>query len=576
MPRVLATTSCGLARLHEISDLKKFEKLLDRHDRYSVDSTLSGYKYFTASKIDRVGFQTAAVRNATKTRKGLWCGEIAVGAGKTIIAARMALAFLRRGKKVIYVCPSDMALGGIRFNSETKQFEGNGIISEFHRVFEQEARGKFQIGTTNDSSPVNDMFFFTPIVFSRMKDSEDVIDRKLFSTIVSSAGLMIVDESHHFPDDDSGDLKVFNQIYKIAGVYFKHKRVATLTGTHGRMDGKRVWKDEADFKFPIQRVVNVGRCPDIYWAQVYLGGVDFSKSKLAGVNYELGLKKSDRERYWDLVTGVMSITWKRYKKPMCAFVRLVEEAKLLAKKFNKKTGLGDRGMVALTMETTDAERQKLIADIRDGQKMGYITVGVGSESINIPSLEIVHLIRRSKSSNRNIQSIGRALRMIPGKKRCLVINYQVEKTSIIKACVGISDFAKKSGSVEFRNRKEWKSSVVEKGAGVSDFAKKSGSITHEEGEFVNGGPVTARKKIFRRLPADMTLAEEELMITRICDASGDKKTWDYMYGKLVEFKDVFGHVNVFEVVQQIKRGVKPEEMIKREKIKKLKKEKLLI
>jgi superfamily II DNA or RNA helicase len=562
----LVRTPDELCRLSEVSHLEKFERLLDRHDRYSVDSALSNYKFFTSVVIDDVWYQKAAVRDATKSMKGLWCGELGVGSGKTIVAAKAALIFLRLGKKVIYVCPSGMALGNVN----------NGIIKEFHRVFEQEARGKFILGKINDPSPVNDVFFFTPIVFSRMKASKDVPDRKLFHSIVGSSGLFVVDEAHHFPDDDSDDLTIFNQLFKIASKYFKNKKVITLTGTHGRMDGKRVWKDEADFKFPIQRVVNAGRCPDIYWAQVYLGGMDFSDAKLAGTNYELGLKASDRDRYWDLVTGVMVSTWNRYKKSMCAFVRLIEEAELLVRKFNKASGLGDAGMVALSKDTTAEERQKVVEDICSGKKMGYITVGVGAEAINIPPLEIVHLIRRSRSSNRNVQAIGRALRMFKGKKRCLIINYQVEKSSIIKACVGISDFVEKSGSVEFGGRKTKKSSVPEDGVGISDFAEKSGSIAHDDGEFVNGGPVAAHKKVFRNLPHDMSLAEEELMITRICDASGDKKTWDYWYERLVEFKDVFGHVNVFEIVQQIKRGVKPQELLSQAKIKKLKKAKLLV
>ena len=518
--KTFAKTPQELVQLHSIHDLSKFDRLLDKSDRIALEIDISRYKHFTAGKFESVSYQEDAVKRALSESLGVWCGELAVGSGKTFVAAQVALHHLKRGQKVIYVCPSKTALGDV----------SNGIVSEFYKVLEFMGQ-KFTIGEINDPSDINDIYFFTPIPFVRLFKSEGT-DRNLFSNLVEKSGLLIVDEAHHFPDEDDedADLVYFNQIPAIAKKLFAPaKRVITLTGTHSRMDGKRVWKTP-DFKFPLQSVVNEGRCPEIYWAQVYIGGVDFSNVKLAGNNYELGLTKADYDRYWDLVCGIMVKTWNRYGKPMCAFVRLVAEAELLAARFNEQSGLGDRGMVALTKNTSPKERRTIIEDIKSGRRMGYITVDVGAEALNIPPLEIVHLIRRSKSSNRNIQSIGRAVRMHPGKRRVLIVNYQVEKASVIRACMGFHDFATKAES---------------------------------DGErFVNGGPIVASKKMYRNLPeSGFTLGEEERIISCMCN--GGKRTWDEMYEQLTEFKDYFGHINTGEILKAARRGTDLETLKKK-------------
>jgi hypothetical protein len=86
--------------------------------------------------------------------------------------------------------------------------------------------------------------------------------------------------------------------------------------------------------------------------------------------------------------------------------------------------------------------------------LGYATVMMGAESINVPRLKYAHLVARILSPNKLMQAVGRVMRLPDDKDaelkavkdKAVVIDYQVRKKKILKLAMGIRDIARLGGS----------------------------------------------------------------------------------------------------------------------------------
>lgn len=388
------------------------------------------YKHFFQAKIQSLEFQERAIADACRKSSGLWCGELWTGAGKSIIAARIALKYLARGKKVIFICPNRMGIGSV----------ADGIIQKFHRVFEH-YKASYRIGSLDAVTLLDDVHFFTPHAFVRMAREGGA----LFKKLISEAGLLIVDEAHHFPEDPKDDQVIYGKIEKLASKYFlsTQKKVVTLTATHGRHDGKPVFrKERPDFQITVNEAVQAGWCPEIHGLPVYLDVKAPRAAKIGGEFY-LNLKGKQLLTYLRKVAAVMLQVQKANPgQQFCAFVRTIREAKKLQEIWNfEAKNLGFPPVALLIGTMPGAERIKVKQAIQNREYAGYITCDVGSESIDIPRMETVHLIRRTMSINRLVQSIGRVLRNHPEKRRALVVDYNLAERRIIRACQGLEAYA---------------------------------------------------------------------------------------------------------------------------------------
>lgn len=407
-----------------------FRRVLDATTLAKLQVRVDHYKHFSHGKIESLEFQERAIAHACRKSSGLWCGELWTGAGKSIIAARVALEFLKRGKKVIFICPNRMGIGNV----------ADGIIQKFHRTFEH-YKASYKIGSLDAVTLLDDVHFFTPHAFVRMSQTADPLFRKL----ISEAGVLIVDEAHHFPEDPKDDQVIYGKIERLASRHFisTGKKVVTLTATHGRHDGKPVFKKERpDFQITVNEAVQAGWCPEIHGFPVYLD-VRAPRATQIGSEIYLNLKKRQLLKYLRKVAGVMLEVQKANPdQQFCAFVRTIREAKKLLEIWNYEArNLGFKPVALLIGTMSMAERIEIKKAIQNQEYAGYITCDVGSESIDIPRMETIHLIRRTRSINRIVQSIGRVLRNHPEKRRALVVDYNLSERRIIRACQGLEAYA---------------------------------------------------------------------------------------------------------------------------------------
>lgn len=389
-------------------------KYLDRSSEL-LQRSRAIQKYFTED-VEILDFQTEVV---DKAKNAKWfSAELATGIGKSIVAARVCAERLKKGPCLV-VCPSSAALGD----------EASGIINKFVRTFSKLGIDA-QFGELNDVSLAYDVSFVTPGTFAGLLKKEAPRIRKYLGKIST----MVVDEAHHFPEDEDAALVVYGQIERAAKRHVKGL-VFPMTGTWTRLDGKIVMGvKKPDHKISVQDAVDLGRAPPLYGIQV-VTEVTTRSARATGDGFDLQLRGPALNKYYRGVVECILATCKKCPAPFAAFARTRQDAAQIARRFNRVSA---KKMVVMDSGTPLADRKRFVQDIVAGKLAGYITCAVGEEALDIPTLEVVHLIRRTRSVTRNMQAIGRALRVSPGKKRALVVDYQTQVAGLQPRFVGLS------------------------------------------------------------------------------------------------------------------------------------------
>lgn len=494
-----------------------FERALAASDRHKISINTKRYQYMSTGtgEIIQLDYQKRAVKSATEKPSGLWSGELWTGAGKSYIAAWIAKHFAPKGK-TIFLCPNGTGMGdGIADEEqlETGKRKRGGIIFKFAEIFNPcDGAGKplgkrqWDLGAPNEAKQIRDLYFFTPHGFVTLKRSSPA----LFQAIMDQTHTLIIDEAHHFPEDKD-DLVIYGEISRVAKKFFleKKKKVVTLTATHGRSDGALlIGKSEPDFKMTVQEAVNIGRCPEITGLRIQLS-TRAPNARAIGDQFDLKLRGKELGKYLQEVAGrMLSVQEKNKDAKICVFVRSVNEARFLAEIWNAEAK--KRGFLPLSVmvgQSTKEEREETKRGILNGKLQGFVTCNVGAESIDIPPLEIVHLVRRTKSTNLLVQAIGRALRMHEGKRRTLVCDYHVMEGRVIRACKGLADYAVYAG------RKPWKGDV---------YSFEDATLIEKETS--NGGSLIAPEGPKRAKFTGTTIAQEKAWVVKYLGSQNDHET----------------------------------------------------
>lgn len=444
------------------------QSYLDTHDELLKASTAT-YQRYVGDQIDDLPFQRALVDTALASERQ-WTAEIATGIGKTIISARVALERSHDGP-VVYVCPNRTAVGDA----------ATGIINKFIRTFDTFGGGrKLALGRVNELSRANDVSFVTPHALAGMLTNDARRTREL----LKGASCMIIDEAHHFPEDVENDLKIYGAVYDAADQLVRDGLTVAMTGTWERLDGLRVMgRTRPDSVVTVQDAVDLGRCPEVYGVQV-ITDVVATRAQVRGDLYDLHLRPAERRRYLEGVAACMLATRRRYPVPFAGFVRTVADAQMVVNAYNARIRRGERPLAMLVSATSVVDRLSTIRAIEDGRLAGYVTCAVGEEALDLPKLEIVHLVRRTRSIVRNMQAVGRALRICEGKRRALVVDYQTMLVGVVDRFVGV---------------------------GLENIVERQGSRV---GKVVNGGPMVTQQGYRGATFEGLSVGEERVLVCR--------------------------------------------------------------
>lgn len=367
--------------------------------------------------------------------------EVGTGLGKTRICAMIGERVLRRGKKVVVISPNKMAMGNY----------DQGNINDWRQVLQ----GKYKIGLVNGNLVDSDVLFFTINEFVRLSRE----DKVFFKYLMKKVGLIVLDEVHRMPQDDpmvKEATKIIGKIeFLMKSKLLCRKIILTCTATHTRMDQLLpLGKDgpDEDMKYTLADGIRDGYAPDIYGLPVLIH-VDAKGATKVADAYDLNLNKQESKEYIDqIVDNFYQMHFLNKRAGHVFFVRTVADANDFVRELNKKLGWG--GFVVLSGHTPDEERLQIVEDIISEKLLGYVTVNVGGEAINIPRLEVAHLVVRTTSIGKLVQNIGRITRQYTSKdgivkNKVTVVDYRILRNHVLRGCLGLWDFAKKEGSLMF-------------------------------------------------------------------------------------------------------------------------------
>jgi len=230
--------------------------------------------------------------------------------------------------------------------------------------------------------------------------------------------LIIVDEAH------LAVANTYQQIFEWAAAGPKHSRpggahLLHLTATPTRLDGRGLG-EVADILVPTcstQDLIDEGLLAPIrYYAPsepdltgVHTTAGDFNQGELAEAMDNPVITGSAVAHYRKLADG----------RPAVAFCVTVEHARNVAEQF---TQAGYRA-VAISGESDTIERDAALQGLRDGSLDVVCNCALWVAGVDAPSIGCIILLTPTQSVVKYLQSIGRGLRIHPGKTECIVLDH---------------------------------------------------------------------------------------------------------------------------------------------------------
>ena len=304
------------------------------------------------------------------------------GAGKTECATGIVADALSRGRKVAFVVHRDNLV-----RQTVARFSKYGLApSAVHPDFPKQYDNPLQVVSIQ--------------TLTRRKDALHLLN-----------DLTIYDEAH---------LTAWMRLSKDLILNDYHKIVIGLTATPWRLSKREEMGDLFSAlvlaPLPHELIKQGYLVPPKYWG---LEGIDTQDVKTVMGDFsldDLGLITSDP----DCVKTAVD-EWQRLaenRKTICFCVN-VNHSQMLANEFNK------RGIPAAHIDgTMDAknEREPIYQKLRNGEILVVTSCEALAEGFDVPDIGCALLARPTKSKAKYLQQLGRALRIFPNKKDCIILD----------------------------------------------------------------------------------------------------------------------------------------------------------
>lgn len=239
---------------------------------------------------------------------------------------------------------------------------------------------------------------------------------------IDRVDLMIVDEAHLIPHKGSGRYRKVIDGLKKRNPRF---RVAGLTATPYRMSSGLLHKgDGAIFTeicvdVPIPELIDRGFLSPLR-SKRGVASADVSGVRTRGGDYvpsELAKAVNDA----DVVRGAVSEIVKHAadRKSILVFAAGIDHALMVREE------MAAQGIKASCVfgSTPAGERDRIIAGFRAGLIRAIVNVDVLTTGFDAPAIDCVVMLRPTKSPGLYYQMVGRGIRVAPGKKDCLILDF---------------------------------------------------------------------------------------------------------------------------------------------------------
>lgn len=240
--------------------------------------------------------------------------------------------------------------------------------------------------------------------------------------LIGGFDVLIVDEAHLIPR--SADTTYGKFIERLRAVT-PDMRIVGLTATPYRMDsgrldaGRDALFDKIVYEASIIDLIEQGYLSPLIskasLAQIDLSGVgtrggDFIPAQLEAASMKDGLVERS-------VTEL--VAYGQDRKAWLAFCSGVDHARAV------RDAIRAHGISAETVDGSmkKGERDAVIRRFRNGEIRCLTSVNVLSIGFNVPHVDLIALMRATKSTGLYIQQVGRGFRRAPGKENALILDF---------------------------------------------------------------------------------------------------------------------------------------------------------
>jgi DNA repair protein RadD len=242
--------------------------------------------------------------------------------------------------------------------------------------------------------------------------------------------LVLVDEAHRIPPDGEG---MYRQFLEEAKVVNPRMRVIGLTATPYRMGtglicGPENILHEVCYECGVRELIVDGYLSKLVSKTGSEGGIaDTSAVHVRGgefVESELEVAFSKEAIVSAAVAEVLGYAKDRRK--VLIFSCGVTHAGLIVEALRAQgAGDGDSGggVELVTGDTPMDERERILGAFRSGALKYLVNVLVLTEGFDAPDIDLIALLRATKSPGLYYQMVGRGLRLAPGKSDCTILDF---------------------------------------------------------------------------------------------------------------------------------------------------------
>ena len=239
---------------------------------------------------------------------------------------------------------------------------------------------------------------------------------------VQQCDLVLIDEAHLIPRSSNtmyrsflDGLKRLNPMLKVIG----------LTATPYRLDSGRLHEGEEAIFTDIAYEVTVRELIDDGYLSALISkrmATELDVSEVGTRGGEFIAKDLEAAIDQDAITqsAVDEIfSYSANRKSWLIFCAGVDHA------FHVRDAVRARGVTCETIvgDTPSAQREALIKDFKAGRIQCLTNANVLTTGFNAPAVDLIAMLRPTKSAGLYVQIVGRGCRLAPGKTDCLVLDF---------------------------------------------------------------------------------------------------------------------------------------------------------
>ena len=239
---------------------------------------------------------------------------------------------------------------------------------------------------------------------------------------IGHTDLVLIDEAHLIPGNSStmyrrflDALQAINPALKVIGFTATPFR----TGSGMLHEGKDALFTDIAYEAPVRDLIDAGYLSPLVSKQPNTR-LDVSKvGTRAGDFIARDLAAAVDQDATTRAAVAEIITHGKDRKSWLAFCSGVDHARHVAEEFARQ------GITCRTIfgNTPKEERDAIIAAFKRGEIRALASMGVLTTGFNAPAVDLIALLRPTKSAGLYVQMVGRGTRLAPDKENCLVLDF---------------------------------------------------------------------------------------------------------------------------------------------------------